>query len=285
VALVGSRLFKNMSSHAAHLAIDWPAPPAAVCGLDRAEVHVWAAALEGEAADWTKILSAAERDRAEAFHFEDHRRRFIVGRGLLRLILGRYLGARAEEVEFSYNPQGKPEVGGSLAGRGLRFNLAHSDELALIAVTRLGPIGVDVERIRKLDDMDELVARFFSAGENKRFQQVSAERKERAFFNLWTRKEAWLKATGEGIAHALNQVEVSFLPGEPARLLALPERLAQGACWSLHELTPAGNFAAALVVAAEDINLHCWRWDHISRASQRRVPSHERGQDQTAAAF
>jgi len=252
----------TLSSHsAAHPAIDWPQPPAAP-EFGPADVHIWAAALEGEPARWTNLLSPAELDRAAAFHFELHRRRFIVGRGLLRSILSRYLGVPPEQVEFAYGSQGKPELSGGLAANGLRFNLAHSEDLAIVAITRLGAVGVDLEKIAPLDNIDDLVARFFSARENARFQQLSVEQKAPAFFNLWTRKEAWLKATGEGIAHALNLVEVSFLPGEPARLLSIPEHLSGGAHWSLYELAPAGHFAAALAVAGEGINLQCWRWDH-----------------------
>jgi 4'-phosphopantetheinyl transferase len=262
-----------MSSHsAAHLAIDWPEPPA-MTKLGRADVHVWAAALDGEATHWTKLLSPAELDRAAAFHFELHRRRFVVGRGVLRLILSRYVGVQPEQVEFAYGSQGKPELADGLAANGLRFNLAHSEDLAIVAITRLGPVGVDLEKIAPLEDMDDLVARFFSARENARFQQLTAEQKPLAFFNLWTRKEAWLKATGEGIAHSLNLVEVSFLPGEPARLLNIPAHLSQGARWSLHELAPAGHFVAAVAVAAEEIDLQCWRWDHLTPYLRTEGPS------------
>jgi 4'-phosphopantetheinyl transferase len=257
---------------AAHLAIDWPEPPVAL-ELGRADVHVWAASLAADATHWRECLSQAELDRAAAFHFELHRRRFIVGRGLLRLILSRYLAAKPQELEFAYGPQGKPELAGSLAANGLRFNLAHSEDLAIVAVTRLGAIGVDLERIAPLEEVDELVARFFSIRENTRFQQLAAEQKAPAFFNLWTRKEAWLKATGEGIAHSLNLVEVSFLPGEPAQLLNIPEPLRQGLRWSLHDLAPASQFAAALAVAGEGVNLRCWRWEHSAVGSAKEGPS------------
>lgn len=252
-----------MSSHsAAHLNINWP-EPTRLPELRHTDVHVWAASLEGEAATWAKLLSPTEQERAAAFHFELHRRRFSVGRGLLRLILSRYLNAQPEEVDFTCGSHGKPELCASFAANELRFNLAHSEDLVIVAVTRLGAVGVDLERIAPLKDMDDLVARFFSARENERFQKLPPDQKSPAFFNLWTRKEAWLKATGEGIAHSLNLVEVSFLPGEPARLLSMPEHLSQGARWSLYELTPASNFAAALAVAGEGINLQCWHWHHV----------------------
>ena len=249
-----------MSSHSAEqVVIDWPERPSAP-ELRRTDVHVWAATLDGDAVHWAKLLSATEMTRAAAFHFELHRRRFIVGRGLLRLILSRYVSVRPQQVEFAYSSTAKPELGGSLAANGLRFNLAHSADLALVAVTCVGSVGVDLERIAPLADVDDLVARFFSARENARFQKLSVEQKPPAFFNLWTRKEALLKATGEGIAQSLNLVEVSFLPGEPAKLLSIPEHLSQGSRWSLHELAPASHFAAALAVASQEVNLRCWRW-------------------------
>jgi 4'-phosphopantetheinyl transferase len=222
---------------------------------------VWAALLNGEPARFANFLSPAERERAACFHFECHRRRFIVGRGLLRLLLARYLRADACGLEFSYGVNGKPELAGPFADSGIRFNLAHSEDLAILAVSRLASVGVDLERIIPLEDASELVARFFSAHENAAFQKLAENQRPAAFFNLWTRKEAWLKATGEGIAHSLNLVEVSFLPGEPARLVSLPKHLSQSSSWSLYNLAPAENFAAALAIAREGIKLRCWRWE------------------------
>jgi 4'-phosphopantetheinyl transferase len=153
-------------------------------------------------------------------------------------------------LEFCYGPQGKPALAGVWSASGWHFNLAHSLDLALLAVTRSGPVGVDVERIRPLRDVDQLVSRFFSPRESAAFQALPAEQKPDAFFRLWTRKEAWLKATGEGIAESLGRVEVSFLPGEPARLLSLPGGPAALSGWRLHDLDPGPGFIAALAVVA-----------------------------------
>src|SRR5262249_48669543 len=122
------------------------------------------------------------------------------------------------------------------------------EDLALIAITRLGAIGVDVEQIRPVADAGELVERFFSPRENILFTALPDNQKNAAFFNLWTRKEAWLKATGEGIAHSLNRVEVTFLPGEPAQLLALPEKPGLISDWTLRALTPASGFVSAVAL-------------------------------------
>jgi len=125
----------------------------------------------------------------------------------------------------------------------------------------MGPLGLDVEGIRTVKDVAELVQRFFSARENSLFQELSPEQKNIAFFNLWTRKEAWLKATGQGISQNLNRVEVSFLPGESARLLALPEAFhSPNNTWSLHELVPAPGFVGALAICAEKLRISCRQW-------------------------
>jgi 4'-phosphopantetheinyl transferase len=226
------------------------------------EVHVWAAPLEvtpQALEELTATLCPLERERAALFRFERDRNRFTAGRGQLRTILGRYLQTKPQAIEFAYGEHGKPFVAG-LAGSGLHFNLAHSQDLALLAVTRVAPVGVDVEHIRLPEDADQLVARFFSPRESATFQRLTREHKPAAFFNLWTRKEAWLKATGEGIGSRLDQVEVSFLPGEPARLLSLSSAAQSPATWTLHELAPAPGFAAALAVATEEVTLRCWRW-------------------------
>ena len=250
------------------------APPEGL-SLPPDEVHVWAARLDLPAsvlAGFTATLSPPELERAARFHFERLRQRFIAGRGLLRALLGRYLSVEPGQVEFSYGSAGKPMLLTPDPETPPHFNLAHTDDLALLAFTRLGPVGVDAERVRALDDVTGLVARFFSAREHAAFASLPEAQQPAAFFNLWTRKEAWLKATGEGIAHSLHLVEVSFLPREPARLLAVPEPLSQGRPWTLLDLRPAAGFAAALAIAAAAPKLRCWRWDSRKEASSPGAP-------------
>jgi 4'-phosphopantetheinyl transferase len=206
-------------------------------------------------------LSPAELRRADRFYFHLHRARFIAGRGQLRTILGKYLGIAPSELKFAYGPHGKPELAGKEADSGLRFNLAHCENLALIAVTDGQRIGVDLERIRVMPDVGDLVSRFFSAPESAAFHALPEAQKPDAFFNLWTRKEAWLKASGEGISRYLNQVEVTFLPGEPARIMSLPPSTVPQVAWSLGDLRPVEQFAAAIAVEGESAACQCWRWD------------------------
>jgi len=258
----------------------WPscsdAPP-----LADNEIHVWATTLSVTAdalGQFSATLSADEKERANKFKFEKHRNRYIAGRGALRAILEQYSDARAAELRFDYLTNGKPAFAQDFASAGIHFNLAHTEDLALVAVTRIGLVGVDVECVRPVKDVDELVARFFSARENELFQKVPDDQKPAAFFNLWTRKEAMLKATGEGITRSLSLVEVSFLPGEPARLLAIAGDAKAGEEWFLQALLPAPGFVGAATVQlrtsniehrtsnievgnlGEKVNVRCWRW-------------------------
>jgi 4'-phosphopantetheinyl transferase len=234
------------------------APP-----LASEDAHVWATTLS-VAPDvletFAATLSPDETARANKFKFEKHRNRFIAGRGALRGILGQYLSEGPAGLSFVYLANGKPALGGEFADAGIYFNLAHTEDLALVAVTRMGDVGVDVEGVRPIKNVDELVARFFSRRENELFQKVPEIEKPAAFFNLWTRKEALLKATGEGITGSLNLVEVSFLPGEAARLLAIPGDIEEAAQWNLRELTPVTGFTGAIAIQAPDVRLECWKW-------------------------
>ncbi len=240
----------------------WP-PRASAPPLAPNEIHVWATTLTPTPdvlERFAKTLSADETERAYKFKFEKHQNRFKAGRGALRQIFAPYLRANPVDLRFDYSTNGKPVLTGDLASTGLHFNLAHSEDVALVAVTHIGNVGVDVERVRPVDNVDHLVARFFSARENEVFQKVPDAEKPAAFFNLWTRKEALLKATGEGITRALSLVEVSFLPGESARLLAIAGDTAKAAEWSLRDFSPAKGFAGAVAIQAQNIQVQCWKW-------------------------
>ncbi len=254
-----------MNQHITILAdpkINWPAPPA-LLSLGAREAHVWAATLAQSAEHvslYQQMLSPDELARAGKFHFDRDRKRFITGRGLLRSILGRYLDREPRQIQFKYGARGKPTLGGYAGDEPLHFNLAHSDDLMLLALTRGCAVGVDVERLRTLDGAEDIAERFFSALESSRLRALPNIKKPAAFFNLWTRKEAWLKATGEGIAESLNQVQVSFLADEPARLVSLFGDTQAGRHWHLCELNPAAGFVAALAVTGGETQVKCWHW-------------------------
>ena len=228
------------------------------------QVHVWAAWLDLPASareEYQKVLSIGELDQASRFHFDRDRNRYVSAHGVLRQVLGSYLGRPAASLEFERGTNGKPGLAAEARSCGLQFNLAHSEALALIAVALDTPVGVDVERIRGLPDGEQLVTRFFSHREASDYRLLPEHQRTEAFFNLWTRKEAWLKATGEGIAHLLDQVEVTFRPGEPARLLSLSQGFPQPSDWSLFDLSPAPGFAAACVVAGSRAEPECRCWE------------------------
>jgi len=228
------------------------------------EVHVWRAWLDAEESEVTRLralLSDEERARADRFHFTKDRRHFTVARGLLRTLVARYTDRRPELVSFTYNAYGKPSLSTEDAGASLRFNLSHSKGLALYAFARGREVGVDVEFSREEFAGEEIAARFFSPAEVAVLRALPAEEKTRAFFNCWTRKEAYIKAHGLGLSLPLEGFDVSLAPGEPAALLSTRHDPAQAARWSLCALSPAYGYAAALAAEGHDWRLTCWSWD------------------------
>jgi 4'-phosphopantetheinyl transferase len=242
----------------------WPPAPLKTA-LRPGEADVWAFPLDvdpARLADYCGILSSAEQERAERFRFERDRTRYITAHAVLRQILARYLASDAGELHFGAGPRGKPFLAGPSAGSPLHFNLSHSGHLGMAVVSCDRPVGVDVEALRPLADAADLVARFFSSRERDSFEQLPEHQQTAAFFNLWTRKEAWLKATGEGISESLRLVEVSFVPGDEARFVALPEWAAALGQWRLWALEPAVGFVGAAALPV-DSRLRCWSWNDL----------------------
>jgi 4'-phosphopantetheinyl transferase len=238
----------------------WLRPPSNLT-LPGRDVHVWSVSLEQPVAhlhQLRQLLSNDEQDRAERFHFERDRRRSIVVHGTLRTILGRYLDIEPGRLQFRCGPHGKPYLTQELDHGALQFNLAHSNEVAVYAFTCGRQIGIDVEYIRPIPDVEQIAVRFFSAGENAALCALPESLRLETFFNCWTRKEAYIKAIGEGLSHPLDQFQVSLAPGEAARLLWVegsPEKVGR---WSLTALSPAPGYVAALAVEGFDYHLKCW---------------------------
>lgn len=244
--------------------LNWSDPPHQTL-LDDGDVHVWATTLDrtpGEISAYASTLEANERDRAARFVFDRDRNRYICGRAALRAILGSYLRTEPAQLRFSYGPRGKPALASPAHGRPLHFNVAHSDGLLLVAVTRICAVGIDVEKIGSAADADELANRFFSAREVAGLRAMPENQRSAAFFTLWTRKEACLKATGEGISESLREIEVSFLPGEPARVISIRGSSQAAERWTLKDLDPAPQFKAAVAAEATGFEFTCWRWPH-----------------------
>ena len=215
--------------------------------LGPGDVHVWKIELDQPADEFRAMLSADERERASRFRVERGADRYVVGRGALRILLGRYTGASPETLVFRYNGFGKPE----LTGSDVCFNLSHSHEIALIAAARGRAVGVDVERIREQVMIERIAERFFAPAEARAIAALPQDRQALAFFNCWTRKEAWIKARGEGLSIPLNSFEVTLAPGEPARLVATRPDEEEASRWTLRGLECGPEFAAALAVAGK----------------------------------
>jgi 4'-phosphopantetheinyl transferase len=233
--------------------------------LTNDEVHVWRFALDLEEELLLRLretLSEEEQRRADRFHFEKDRRHFLAGRGGLRHLLGVYLECRPHEVRFAYGNSGKPRLMHENSIADLRFNLTHSHGLALLAVTRGREVGVDVERVRDMERDGELLAeRFFSESETASLRSLPARHRLEAFFHCWTRKEAYIKAKGQGLSLPLEQFDVSLQPNEPAALLATRHDPPDARRWSMFHLAPAEGYVGALVVEGHAWRLWCGHWN------------------------
>jgi 4'-phosphopantetheinyl transferase len=237
-----------------------PAP--ADDALNDDAVHVWRVDL-AQPDEYVRILrdvlSSDELKRADSFYFQHDRRRFIVGRGALRTILGRYLGAPADRLCFTYTLYGKPQLSSGQGSPALQFNVSHSDDLALCAVARGRIVGVDLERIRANIDYGELAERFFSRAECAMLLALPAPLKLQGFFNCWTRKEAYIKARGEGLSLPLNRFTVSLAPDRPAQMISAEEP-GEVVRWSICELHPSPGYAAALIGEGRGWRIAYRRW-------------------------
>lgn len=239
----------------------WHLPPDKY-NLPADEVHVWCASLNQPSiqVDYLqRFLVADELQRAEQFYFEEHRRHFIVARGFLRSILGHYLDIRPDELRFDYLRFGKPILHSTHGKDLVHFNVSHSGGLVLYAVARHRKLGVDIEVLRTNVEFEQLSKRFFSLEEDCRFRLLSSEKKCQSFFEIWTRKEAYIKARGEGLAYPLDQFEVSFGDGKSPRLLNNLQEPKDIEHWSMANLAPHPDYIGALVVEGHQWRLRHWR--------------------------
>lgn len=234
----------------------------------RYHVDVWRSASELDAptlASYRAVLDEDERARAARFRFDARRNEFIVARGLLRCVLGAAMGIEPAAVRFDYSAKGKPRLSAPGEKRAeqreretdLRFNVSHSHGQVLVAVTVGREVGVDIEKMRVKTDCEKLAARFFSPGEVEALRRVPAEDRRAAFFTCWTRKEAFLKATGKGITFGLDQFDVAFWPATRAALLSTRFDLAEAARWSMFNLGAPEGFAGSVAVEGRDVTLRC----------------------------
>lgn len=232
--------------------------------LTRQDVHVWRASLSSDPQVFQELestLSGDERERAQRFIFERDRNSFTVARGILRHLLGQYLKCQPQTIEFSYDSNGKPELAGSPSALPIRFNLSHSHGVALFAVTLERRVGIDLELVRTEAAGKEIAARYFSAQEANDLRGLPTEQQAEGFFLCWTRKEAYVKAKGNGLQIPLNSFHVSLSPGQPATLSA-----DDAALWSIESFVPEHGeprtYVAALVVEGRSHSTKYFEWNH-----------------------
>ena len=241
----------------------WPSSPLDL-ELGPDEAHVWLAPLDVPAdrvSALRALLNAGELARADRFLQPHHRIHSAVARGCLRSLLGCYLRVAPQSIEFQFNSHGKPSLSGGHEHSGLRFNLSHSHGLALLAFARGRDLGVDIEKVRPERPAEPLAERFFAPAEAARLRSLPSAQKPQAFFECWTRKEAYIKARGQGLSLPLDSFQVAFGPGVPPSILGASDDPDATARWAVFDLQPSAGFAGAIVVERPPCVLRGWRFD------------------------
>ena len=241
--------------------IEWSSP-AATPGLADREIHVWRASLSTDEPTLRRLeatLADQEKARAARFVFERDRDRYVAARGILRDLLGQYLRCAPQSVEFVYGPHGKPALAGAALRPAICFNLSHSHGLAVVAIGREQEVGIDVELIRAEFASEAIAKRYFSAKEIDELSRLPAELRTEGFFLCWTRKEAYIKAKGNGLQIPLDSFDVSLSPGRPATLSSVDEPR-----WGIESFVPSQiserRFAAAVVAEGKGWRTRYWEW-------------------------
>jgi 4'-phosphopantetheinyl transferase len=235
------------------------------------EIQLWRidlAAVAAEEARWQRVLSNDERARSARFHFSRDRQRYVAARAVLRIILAAYLGSEPEQLAFRYSDKDKPALDVSHADHShanrshpehaIEFNVSHSGTVALLAFSRERPVGVDVEQVRNDFDVDRIARRFFSEHEQQELSVINTTEKHAAFFRCWTRKEAYIKATGAGLSLPLSQFDVSIRPGDEDALISTRPDPGEAGRWSLREVPAGPGYVAALCVQGRGWKLLKW---------------------------
>lgn len=238
-------------------------PPPKHLNLAPGEVHVWLSSLDCPPPQmdiFMRTINDEERDRAARFHFQKDRDHFIAARGVLRDILSRYLGIEPHRLRFQYSNYGKPSLAEQPRKDRLCFNISHSRGLALFGLTCGREIGVDLEYVRSGLADEQIAERFFSTYEVRTLRALPKHLQNEAFFNCWTRKEAYIKARGEGLSLPLHLFDVSLVPGEPAALLSTRVDEQESSHWMLRELFPADGFVGAVAAKGLGWELKCFKW-------------------------
>jgi 4'-phosphopantetheinyl transferase len=223
-----------------------PVVPASPPGVHAGEVHIWTMptqAAEPLVADLERVLSTDELERASRFRFPHLTSAFVITHGVLRLLLAQYLDHRPAGISFDYGVRGKPAVSKNPQ---LEFNLTHSDGVAAVAVTTGCALGIDLERLRPIPDIEEIARRYFCPEEAAEILPLPPGEREQAFFRCWTRKEAYIKAIGDGLSCPLDSFQVTVQADTPAHLVQIAGDRVAAAAWTLQDLPLAPDYIAAL---------------------------------------
>ena len=233
---------------------EWPVE------LKSQEVHVWRMdlrSIHAQHMQLTKLLSPDEWAKAQSFHFEKDRERFIITRAMLRTILGHYLQQRPEALTFEYTSYGKPVLFNHEGGNSMSFNVSHSGDMALYAVASHSLVGIDVENVRRDQDIITIAQRFFTARENSSIIE-GGENARYIFYQYWTRKEALLKAMGKGVSYPMEQCDVSEVNGDRLAPVVLPNDEANNTNWYVMDLFPGDDYAGAIAIEGENWDISYW---------------------------
>lgn len=225
--------------------------PDALCPseLSHDEIHVWHQSLTwglGVIQSLRELLSPDELARAERYRFNEDRKEYILARGTLRMLLSSYAKVPAKELRFGYSEFGRPSLLTETPADAVDFNVTHSGDMALFAFARGRKIGIDVEKVRRNFATNEIADRFFSTVERGALRELPLKQRHEAFFRCWTRKEAFIKALGEGLSHPLDQFDVSLSPGVPPAILTTRPDAAEVKRWKLWNIKVPSDYAAAL---------------------------------------
>lgn len=238
--------------------IQWEEADESAYQLDHS-VHIWKiffSDYSNEEAFYSKILSHAELARSSRFHFQIDSIRYKVSRVVAKVLLSKVLSIKPSNIELQLNDYGKPKL--IAKSNNIFFNVSHSANLGLIAITDIGPIGIDVERYRKKMLAEKFARRFFSESEVKEYLDLPHGQKEEGFFNCWTRKEAFIKALGLGLAMPLKDFDVTLTPGEVSQLIEVRNRKEQAAGWLLKNIPLKEDYAAAFSINANNVQEKYW---------------------------
>jgi 4'-phosphopantetheinyl transferase len=219
--------------------------------IGEGEVYLWFGSYNDMHVDFQRmhrLLSETERIRSEKYHFQNDRHRFILRRGMLRTMIGHYLSADPKEIRFGTNQYGKPFIENQDHEGSLEFNQSYSEEMVVYTFSHNRRVGIDIEYMKPIKDMNAIVESNFSPHEKAEFNALPANQRLEAFYRCWTEKEAFLKALGDGLSRRLDQFDVSMMPGAPAALKRTVWDQEEAGRWSLASIHFVSGYAAALAV-------------------------------------